>query len=138
MNVREHMKEIRLSRARLEALTQRRGRCVQMGAFHSEGGSDALERLRREIDRRIDAVAEQTLAAERLIDTVSDANQRDVLRYRYLDGWEWKEIARRMNYSTDWVKHVHGKALKAMERALGTSGVRETGRRTVSGKVGQH
>ena len=79
MNVREHMKEIRLSRARLEALTQRRGRCVQLGAFHSEGGSDALERLRREIDRRIDAVAEQTLAAERLIDTVSDANQRDVL-----------------------------------------------------------
>ena len=138
MDVREHMKEIRLSRARLEALTQRRGRCVQMGAFHSEGGSDALERLRREIDRRIDAVAEQTLAAERLIDTVRDANQRDVLRYRYLNGWDWNEIARRMNYSTDWVKHVHGRALKAMERGLGKSGIREAGQRAVSGKVGQH
>ena len=119
MNVREHMKEIRRSRVRLEALTQRRGRCAQMRASHIEGGSDALERLQREIDRRIEAVAEQTLAAERSIDAVKDVNQREVLRYRYLNGWDWQEIARRMNYSTDWVKHIHGQALKAME-ARGT------------------
>jgi DNA-directed RNA polymerase specialized sigma24 family protein len=86
-----------------------------MRAFHSEGGSDALERLQREIDRRIDAVAEQTLAMERSIDAVKDVNQREVLRYRYLNGWDWREIARRMNYSTDWVKHIHSQALKAME-----------------------
>ena len=30
-------------------------------------------------------------------------------------GWEWKEIARRMGYSPDWVKHMHSDAIRAVE-----------------------
>ena len=115
MEVREYLNEIRRSKARMEALLERRRACAEMASWHSGGRSEALDALRREVDRRIDAVAEQALEAERRIDTLDSAGQREVMRYRYLNGWEWKEIARRMNYSTDWVKHVHTRALKEME-----------------------
>jgi len=69
------------------------------------------------VDRRIDALAEQELAAMRRIDALDNPGQREVLACRYLNGWTWKEIARRMRYSQDYVKHVHARALKAMESA---------------------
>ena len=50
------------------------------------------------------------------IDALPDPGQRAVMAYRYLNGLSWKEIARRMNFSQDWVKHVHGRALREMEK----------------------
>ena len=126
MEVREYLNEVRRSKARMEALLERRRACAEMATWRSGGRSEALDALRREVDRRIDAVAAQALEAERRIDALDSAGQREVMRYRYLNGWEWKEIARRMNYSTDWVKHVHTRAIREMEaQAEGDGG--ETG-----------
>lgn len=122
MEVREYLNEVRRSKTRMEALLERRRACAEMASWRSGGRSEALDALRREVDRRIDAVAEQALEAERRIDALDSAGQREVMRYRYLNGWEWKEIARRMNYSTDWVKHVHTRALKEMEARVKREG----------------
>lgn len=96
------------------ALMERRRWYGQAGQLHSGGETEAIVQLQQELDRRIDAAAKYELESMRLIDALEDMGQRDVLRYRYLNGLGWKEIAVRMKYSQDWVKHVHGKALKAL------------------------
>ena len=114
MEAREYLLEARRSKARVEALAERRRWYGQAGQWHSDGGTEAILQLQRELDRRIDAAAKCELEAMRRIDALEDPGQREVLRYRYLNGLGWKEIAIRMHLSQDWVKHMHGKALKAL------------------------
>jgi len=114
MEAREYLLEVRRLKARVGALMERRRWYGQAGQWHSGGETEAIVQLQQELDRRIDAAAKYELEAMRLIDALEDTGQRDVLRYRYLNGLGWKEIAVRMKYSQDWVKHVHGKALKAL------------------------
>ena len=104
----------RRSKLRVEALMERRGWYEQVQQCHS-GGSESLARLQQALDREIDEVVRQELAAMAQIDALADPRQREVLCYRYLNGWKWKEIARRMGYSLDWVKHMHADALRAVE-----------------------
>ena len=104
----------RRSKLRVEALMERRGWYEQVQQCHS-GGSESLARLQQALDREIDEVVRQELAAMGQIDALPDPRQREVLGYRYLNGWDWKEIARRMGYSPDWVKHMHADALRAAE-----------------------
>ena len=105
----------RRSKLRLEALMERRGWYAQAGQCRAGEASASLARLQQALDREIDEVVRQELAAMARIDALADPRQREVLRYRYLNGWAWKEIARRMGYSTDWVKHLHADAIRAVE-----------------------
>ena len=116
MNAKEALGDARWSRVRLDALLERRRWCMQMSDYRSGGGSQALEKLQREVDARIDAEARRAAEAMGHIDALPDPGQRAVMAYRYLNGLSWKEIARRMNFSQDWVKHVHGRALREMEK----------------------
>ncbi len=115
MGAKADLEAARRSKLRLEALMERRGWYEQVRQCRTDGGSESLARLRQALDREIDEVARQALAAMGQIDALADPRQREVLRYRYLNGWEWKEIARRMGYSLDWVKHMHSDAIKAAE-----------------------
>lgn len=115
MGAKESLAEVRRSKLRLEALMEQRRWLMEVGNCHSGGGSDDLGQLQRELDKAIDEVVQRQLAAMRRIDTLDDPCQRDVLYYRYMNGWAWKEIAARMKLSADWVKHVHARAMKVME-----------------------
>ena len=114
MEIREYMKEVRRARLRVEALMERRSRCAEMAYGRTPRTSKALEQLQRELDSRIQTLAVRTMEAERHIDALENEGQRDVLRYRYLNGWDWRSIAQRMHYSQDWVKHMHTRALEAL------------------------
>ena len=115
MDPKETLMAARRSKLRLEALMERRGWYEQVQQCHSGGRSEAMAKLQRALDREIDEVVRQELAAMGQIDALADPIHREVLRYRYLNGWEWKEIARRMGYSPDWVKHMHSGAIRAVE-----------------------
>ena len=115
MDPKETLMAARRSKLRLEALMERRGWYEQVQQCHSGGGSVSLTQLQQALDREIDEVARQELAAMGQIDALADLRQREVLTYRYLNGWKWKEIARRMGYSPDWVKHMHADAIRAAE-----------------------
>lgn len=108
----EALKELRSARLRLEALAERRERCAALAKEVTPGRVRALERLQRELDQRAGEYAERVAEAERRIDAMGDALQRDVLRYRYLNGWSWREISARTGLSQDWLKHVHARAVK--------------------------
>jgi len=115
MDPKETLMAARRSKLRVEALMERRGWYEQAQQCLSDGGPKSLVRLQQALDREIDEVARQELAAMAQIDALDDPRQREVLCYRYLNGWKWAEIARRMGYSPDWVKHMHADAIRAVE-----------------------
>ena len=49
------------------------------------------------------------------IKQLKDEDERDVLFYRYIKGFEWWEVAKSMNYSESWIHELHGKALKNIQ-----------------------
>lgn len=48
---------------------------------------------------------------ERSICAISDENEAEVLRLRYIKGMKWEEIALEMEYSWQHVHRIHGNAL---------------------------
>ena len=51
---------------------------------------------------------------ERAISAVEDVRLRQLLKFRYIEGMKWEEIAVKMNYTYRNVIKLHGKALEEM------------------------
>ena len=66
----------------------------------------------RELDERIAKLVELEQEIEGTIAEISDATARSVLTYKYINGWRLKEIADRMGYSHEYVRHLHTDALE--------------------------
>lgn len=49
------------------------------------------------------------------IGEIDDQDERDVLFYRYMKGFDWWKIAQIMDYSESWIYELHGKALKKIK-----------------------
>ena len=49
------------------------------------------------------------------IDELEDWRYRDILKYRYINGFTWDQIANTISYSYMQVTRLHGSALKAIE-----------------------
>ena len=119
MTAKAYLSQVKRLDARIGALLDRQKRYHEIGAWRARhypslNGPAAMLALERELDERIVAYAEQVRAVEAVIDAVGDAQYRDLLKYRYLNGWPWKKIAERMRFSKDWVWHLHQKALRAV------------------------
>lgn len=67
--------------------------------------------MEREIGASIDQLERVRLQVESVIDSVPNANQRNVLRLRYINGMKWEQIAVKLNYDYRWVLRLHGMAL---------------------------
>ena len=67
--------------------------------------------MEKEIGASIDNLKKIREQVECAINAISNANQRDVLRLRYLDGMKWEQIAVKLNYDYRWVLRLHGMAL---------------------------
>jgi len=68
---------------------------------------DAYAKIERKVSEKIDEVKEQ--------------KYRDLLRYRYILGLTYDQIADRMNYSTRHIARMHDKAVEAFEAVHGGS-----------------
>ncbi len=69
---------------------------------------EQIEKLKQE---RLEKAKAYTRIREQIIAMVNEV-ERDVLWYRYIKGMQWKEIAKRMEYSEKHIFKMHGKALK--------------------------
>lgn len=49
------------------------------------------------------------------INKLENENERDVMFYRYIKGYDFGEIAQLMDYSTEWILKLHGRALKKIQ-----------------------
>lgn len=68
-----------------------------------------LERLIKKDIKRMMAVY---LDIQRIIDTVSDDRQRDILRLRYLCFKKWDDVAEIMKIDERWARRLHNKAIQ--------------------------
>lgn len=115
----------RLAKDKAEAYSQMlmSGKTVRYesdGSVHERDGN-AVERAycqiaeyNAETDKLLDEYNVVRRRAERLISSISDAAQREVLSRRYLMGQQWEEIAGSMDYSVRHITRLHGLALQNM------------------------
>ena len=95
----------------LGALVERQRRYRELAGGRNAPGMESLD---REIGARIEAYAATVREIEGEIDGLEEPLQREVLRYRYLNGWSWQAIAARMGYSREWLWKQHARALEKM------------------------
>lgn len=78
-----------------------------------------LQRLRDQLlakyEKLLETRAGELLAIETAIDSLPDPTQRAVLRYHYVQGLHWEDIAYRLHYSTRRIYTFRSQALKQLE-----------------------
>lgn len=74
--------------------------------------------LEKQVDSEIDRLCKIRQQIEDVIQKVSKEEYRQVLRYRYINGLTFEEIAKAMNYSWRWIMELHGRALKEIKECI--------------------
>ena len=77
--------------------------------------------LQAEINAKIDALVDIKNTIIQQIQTLDNTIYADILYKRYVECKKLEQIAVEMNYSYDWVRHKHGKALKYFEKQKKTT-----------------
>ena len=75
---------------------------------------EKLEEQEEKINKKIDLLYKVKEDIEKTLHTVEDDTLRVLLRYRYINGLTWEEIAVTMNYDYRWILRLHGKALNEL------------------------
>ena len=90
---------------------------VQDGMPHGSGGGDLsgyaarLDELMSELYTQMERRIEIRLEISRKIEEMQDETESLLLRYRYIQGLKWEDIAVKMEYSWKQIHRIHGKAL---------------------------
>lgn len=90
------------------------------GSTHEQNGNPieraycCLADYQAEADRLMMEMLGVRQQVEKVIGTVPDAVQREVLTRRYIIGQRWEDIAVVMNYSRQHITRLHGYALQNM------------------------
>lgn len=74
--------------------------------------------LQRERDQMLKTVTEAMTTVCDLIDTLDDASVRLILKYRWIECLEWKDIAIKVSYSEQWCYEKSRNALKILETRI--------------------
>lgn len=72
--------------------------------------------MQKELELSISTLQQRQIEAEQAIQKLSDSDEREVMRYYYMDTENgkpltWEQVAIRMNYYKRHVLRIHGKAL---------------------------
>lgn len=151
MTPKEYLLQARGMRTRMEALEERRRHYEDLAqsctAHYRQGPGGTTRRvssveeyavkmadLSREMQIRADVYAEALRRIEAAIEAVADQTRRDVLKYYYLNGWTWGQIAEALHYTRQNVWIIHGRALQDVHVPRGAEPVEETARRRLREK----
>lgn len=103
-------------RSKAEKITQTISDIPKAGSSNN-GFTRAVERIEEiehEINTEIDKLVELKKQIETAINTIDDDILRLLMRYRYINGKTWEQIAVDMHYSYMHITRLHGKALQRM------------------------
>ena len=53
--------------------------------------------VKRELEELEEKILQEECAIQRYISTVPDSRMRLILQYRFVDGFEWREVARKLD-----------------------------------------
>ena len=116
----------------VDALTERRDyymqlaqKCTTAYGQISGGGSVDGSKVSRNVDKAVDKARELEQRLAELVDLEEEIEEtigrvpndvaRDVLTYRYINGWDLRVIADKMGYSREYMRHLHSDALDMVE-----------------------
>lgn len=133
--IEELLQGIRNNNLRIKALQERRCEYYTMALrskdfdkvrtsgtnnFHSQTEEAVLrlQDLEQDMCDSIIRYTEDVKLAEQLINGLTDVRQRDILTFRYMNGWSWQKIARLMNYERTQIWRIHGVALMLLDDKL--------------------
>lgn len=108
--IEEEIRELRLGRM-VPSL-------IQDGMPHSSGSGDLsgfvakLDELKSELIRQAQKCIDTRREIVGKIEEMQDETEKLLLRYRYIRGLKWEDIALKMDYSWKQVHRIHAKALK--------------------------
>ena len=109
----------------IEDMALRRPTLSRSGVHAASGNHSALElavvRLLDTEKRLADQVDEYTRLideASNVIEKISDSKEQAVLRYRYLSGMRWEDVAPRVGYTLRQTFRLHGYALRSAEKII--------------------
>lgn len=119
---RDSVRAYRLAKDKVNAYKQllTSGKTVRYesdGSTHEQNGNPieraycCLADYETELNNAVAEMVRCRKTAEKLISSVEDRTQREVLTRRYIIGQRWEDIAVRMNYSLPRVYQLHGSAL---------------------------
>lgn len=79
--------------------------------------------LQKEIDKSIVRLKEKRAKAESYIGRLESSNEREVMRWYYIDNdfgklLSWQQVAEKMGYTEKYVLKVHGTALLSLSKIL--------------------
>lgn len=80
----------------------------------AESEQESLQPLLELYRKKLDALVERQVRIEQAIDSLEPV-ERDLLRYRYIDGMEWHQVANKIHYSQQQTYRLHEKALKKLK-----------------------
>ena len=87
------------------------------GSNQSDLSSYAAELQEKEDELYLEGIRQvQTYNdIEHRINKLENQDERDVMFYKYIKGFEWWKIAQLMEYSESWIYELHGRALKKIQ-----------------------
>ena len=92
-------------------------RLVGDGMPHGNGKSDLSEYASKHDEIERDIVTEryrsvqQFILVRKSIEMMENENEKTILTYRYLRGYDWDNIATKTGYCLQWVHKLHSRAL---------------------------
>ena len=95
---------------------------VSDGLPKSSGGSDLsgyaarLDELEREFQAKVSALQRRRAEIEASIALMEDATERAVLRYYYLCGMAWEQVAEELHYTERHIYSIQNLAVKHFEK----------------------
>lgn len=88
------------------------------GGSRMEENMDAFMDICRDIEREARCLREYLAQANEVISRIADVREREILELRYLSGYDFEDIARRLFLSERTVRRIHVKALEHVQREM--------------------
>jgi len=83
-----------------------------------ENAAVRLADLSREIGAEADRLAEHYRIAVSIIARLADDRHRDILTWRYINGWGWERIMVAMEIESRWAHTLHSRALAEAQKII--------------------
>lgn len=106
----EEIRELKMSASTGGGSSGRKGWKSDLSGYMAN-----LDGLERSLDEEWKTRIQAYKKVKKAIESVENAQEQDVLFYKYIKGMAWWEIAEKMNYSERHIRRLHGRALLALE-----------------------
>lgn len=84
------------------------------GGDKIQGAVEKIMEIEEKLDREIDAQVDLRNRIEAAVERLESEKLRDIVRYKYIDGFKFEKIAATMHLDPRWVRRLHNRALNIL------------------------